>query len=277
MKWTVLVITGVDDMRIIIDECKTKPLQGKYKIFILDECHQLTVQAWNSLLKILEEPPYYVISIFCTTDPQKIIGTILSRVQRFNFQRISVEGIYNRLKYIINKENDEYIKNTGIQQILYTDDAIKYIARLAKGGMRDSITTLEKCLDYSYNLTMENVLKVTSGGVTEQTLLQLLKYMLNKDCKQALLYFNQIYMEGIDVSLFLKLYIEFLQNCTKYMITQTVNITSLSSITIQWLTDNMNFLNIIKTFLFDALSIKTNYSSEDLKIIVESWIIQECN
>lgn len=264
-------------MRIIIEECKTKPLQGKYKIFILDECHQLTVQAWNSLLKILEEPPYYVIFIFCTTDPQKILGTILSRVQRFNFQRISVDGIYNRLKYIVDNENVEYIKTNGIQKILYQPEALKYIARLAKGGMRDSITTLEKCLDYNYNLTMENVLKVTSGGVTEQTLLQLLQYMLNKDCNNALLHFNNIYMEGIDVTLFLKLYIEFLQNCSKYMITQTVNITSLSDITINWLNQNMSFINVIKTFLFDALNIRTNYSSEDLKIIVESWIIQECS
>lgn len=140
-------------MRAIQDECSRRPLDCKYKIFILDECHMLTQQAWNSALKILEEPPEYVIFLFATTDPQKIIQTIMSRVQRFNFKRISTQGIVSRLKYILAQENIT----------TYTDEAIQYIARLARGGMRDSITTLEKCLDYSNNLTLDVVLKVTSG------------------------------------------------------------------------------------------------------------------
>ena len=276
MKWTVQVITGVDDMRMIQEECRTKPLEGKYKIFILDEVHMLTVQAWNSMLKILEEPPSYVIFLFCTTDPQKIIGTILSRVQRFNFQRISIQGISNRLVYIIESENNE---RTLAEQPLITYDisAINYIARLAKGGMRDSITTLEKCLDYNINLSLENVLKVTSGGVTEETLLTFLQYMLNRDAKSSLIYFNRIYMTGVDVSLFIKLYIEFLENCTKYLLTQSTEITTLSNITINWLAQNLQFLEQIREFLLSCIKVKTNYSSEDLKIMLESWIIQECN
>lgn len=267
---------SVDDMRMVIEECKTKPIESKYKIFVLDECHMLTVQAWNSLLKILEEPPAYVIFLFCTTDPQKIIPTVLSRVQRFNFQRISVEGIYNRLKYIIDNENKEAQVKTGFQPILYQDEAIKYIARLAKGGMRDSITTLEKCLDYNYNLTIENVIKVTSGGVTEETMLQLTKYILNKDTKSALLYFNNIYMSGVDISLFLKLYIEFIQNCTKYLITGVSDITILSDITINWLGQVNQFFDKICYILDSSLEIRTNYSSEDLKIIIESWLVRVC-
>lgn len=105
------------------------------------------------MLKILEEPPEYVVFLFCTTDPQKIISTIMSRVQRFNFSRISTQGIINRLKHILQCENIT----------TYEDTAVEYIARLAKGGMRDSITTLEKCLDYNSNLTLDSVLKVTSG------------------------------------------------------------------------------------------------------------------
>lgn len=264
---------GVDDIRVIQEECRTKPLMGKYKIFILDEVHMLTVQAWNSMLKILEEPPEYVIFLFCTTDPQKIIATILSRVQRFNFQRISTEGIINRLKFIINCENNEHVE----EPITYEDEAISYIARLAKGGMRDSITTMEKCLDYDRNLTLQNVLKVTSGGITEQTMLQLLQYMLNRDCRSCLEYFNEIYMSGIDVSLFIKLYIEFLENCIKYLVTQDSNITTISQITINWLQENSNFLETIRIFLLSAIKIRYNYSVEDLKIMIESWIIQECN
>ena len=284
---------GVDDMRMIQEECKSKPLVGKYKIFILDECHSLTVQAWNSMLKILEEPPEFVVFMFCTTDPQKILATILSRVQRFNFSRISVQGIVNRLKYIINQENNDFFNDPNVSEeeynarqiaeaqgavyIDYEEEAIEYIARLAKGGMRDSITTLEKCLDYSKVLTLENVLKVTSGGVTEDTLRQFLQNMLNKDCKTTLLQFNDIYMSGVDVSLFLKLYIEFLENCVKFIITQSSVITTLSPITIQWLQQQTNFLQDIKRFLLSAINITKKYSSEDLKIMVESWVIQECS
>lgn len=228
----------------------------------------LTVQAWNAMLKILEEPPEYVIFLFCTTDPQKIIGTVLSRVQRFNFQRISVEGIFNRLKYILNQENIT----------TYEDNALHYIARLAKGGMRDSITTLEKCLDYNANLTLENVLKVTSGGITEQTLMQLTIHILNKDCKSALMLFNEIYMSGTDISLFIKLYIEFLDNCTKYLITFAPDITTLSNNSFSWLNQlaQNNGCDNFRNMLISFAEMRTNFNTEDLKIMVESWLIKIC-
>lgn len=218
------------------------------------------------MLKILEEPPEYVIFLFATTDPQKIPGTILSRVQRFNFSRISTEGIKNRLTYILNQEG-------------YTDYdplAVDYLARLAKGGMRDAITTMEKCLDYSPTLTQESVLKVTSGGVNESVLLDLLRKMLNNQSKESILAFNDIYMSGTDTSLFLKLYIEFLQDCVKYLITRYSNIVSLSQTTIEWLEDHPNALSGVRQLLIDAIRIKNEFSSEDLKILIESWIVQEC-
>lgn len=243
--------------------------------FISGNCHMLTVQAWNSLLKILEEPPSYAIFLFCTTDPQKIIGTVMSRVQRFNFQRISVEGIYNRLKYIIENENNER-KLANIQPIIYEDNALKYIARLAKGGMRDSITTLEKCLDYNENLTTQNVIKVTSGGVTENTLREFTQYIISNDPKSALMQFNQIYMGGIDVALFIKLYVEFVDNCVKYLITRTPDITTLSDETINWLSPLTNYVDYFRNLLMSVMEIRTTYNSEDLRIIVESWIIKVC-
>lgn len=243
--------------------------------FISGNCHMLTVQAWNSLLKILEEPPSYVIFLFCTTDPQKIIGTVMSRVQRFNFQRISVEGIYNRLKYIIENENKER-KLANIQPIIYEDNALKYIARLAKGGMRDSITTLEKCLDYNENLTTENVIKVTSGGVTENTLREFTQYVISNKPKEALLLFNEIYMSGIDVLLFIKLYIEFVDNCVKFLITRTPNITTLSDETINWLYPLTEYTDYFRNLLASVSEIRTTYNSEDLRIIVESWVIKVC-
>lgn len=282
---------GVDAMRNIQEECRTRPLQGKYKIFILDECHMITTAGWNSMLKILEEPPEYVIFIFCTTDPQKIIGTIMSRVQRFNFKRISTQGIVKRLKYIIEKENIDYFNDPNVSEeeynarqiaeaqgavyIDYEESAIQYIARLAKGGMRDAITTLEKCIDFSPILTIENVQKVTSGGVDEETLLKLCGLILFKDSKKALIMFNDLYLTGIDTSLFVKLYMEFLQNCIKYLITEDSNIVTISDNTIEFLKNNQCLDNLRNQFL-NLLHIRNNYSSEDLKILVESWIVEEC-
>lgn len=282
---------GVDAMRNIQEECRTRPLQGKYKIFILDECHMITTAGWNSMLKILEEPPEYVIFIFCTTDPQKIIGTIMSRVQRFNFKRISTQGIAKRLKYIIEKENIDYFNDPNVSEeeynarqiaeaqgavyIDYEESAIQYIARLAKGGMRDAITTLEKCIDFSPVLTIENVQKVTSGGVDEETLLKLCGLILFKDSKKALIMFNDLYLTGIDTSLFVKLYMEFLQNCIKYLITEDSNIVTISDNTIEFLKNNQCLDNLRNQFL-NLLHIRNNYSSEDLKILVESWIVEEC-
>lgn len=96
---------GVDDVRNIIQQARSKSLDSEYKVFIIDECHSISNAGWQAFLKIIEEPPARSIFIFCTTDPQKIPKTILSRVQRYDFQRISQEGIVDRLKYIIEQEN----------------------------------------------------------------------------------------------------------------------------------------------------------------------------
>ena len=250
--------------------------------FVTGNCHQFSTSAWNALLKILEEPPEYVIFLFCTTDPQKILGTILSRVQRFNFSRISIAGITARLKYIIENENNERAV-AGIDPIVYEDNAIDYIARLSQGGMRDSITTLEKCLDYSTTINLMNVINVTSGGVTEDVLLEMLSHILNNKCSEALLLFEKIYMSGVDVSMFLKLWTEYLQNCTKYVITQTAEITILSDITINRLDmalrpeSGINIIASVKQLLDSVFHIKSNYSTDDMRILIESWIIEVCN
>lgn len=267
---------GVDDVRNIIDDCKTRPLVGKYKTYVLDEVQVMSNAAWSAMLKILEEPPEYVVFIMCTTNPEKILNTILSRVQRFNFARISNEGIEGRLKYIVQNENIERI-NQGKQQIIIDQNAINYIARLAKGGMRDAVTTLEKCLDYSLNLSLDNVLEVTSGGLTENVLLELMTNILKKDCKSALLLFNKIYMSGVDVTLFLKMWTEYLQNCIKYLVTGMVTLTTLSDFTINELDSNPNIVDTLRVMLNSILQINNRYSTDDLKILVESWIIELCN
>ena len=124
---------GVDDIRVIIDDCRLKPIDSKYKIYIIDEVHMLSKGAFNALLKVLEEPPKHVIFILCTTDPQKIPKTVLSRLQKFEFKRMSVEDTVNRLQYILREEG---YKKADV-------NALHYIARLAEGGMRDAITLLD--------------------------------------------------------------------------------------------------------------------------------------
>lgn len=102
---------SVDDVRAIIQQAKTKSLDSEYKVFIIDECHSLSNTAWQAMLKLIEEPPAKSIFIFATTDPQKIPKTILSRVQRYDFQRLTMKGICDRLIHIIDKENEEYARH----------------------------------------------------------------------------------------------------------------------------------------------------------------------
>ena len=124
--------SGVDSVREIITQMRSYPLGSKYKVFIIDECHSLSQQSWQALLKTLEEQPAKTVTCLCTTNPEKIPATILSRVQTFQLSKISLEGIYNRLKYIIEQENNE---GAGIT---YKDDALLFIAKSQVGILLNS-------------------------------------------------------------------------------------------------------------------------------------------
>lgn len=189
---------GVDNIRNLIDNCKMKSLDGTYKVFIIDEVHMLSIGAFNALLKILEEPPKGTIFILCTTDPQKIPATILSRVQRFDFKRIPTQRIMNRLRYIIEKENQ-----TRTEQIEYTDEALQYIAQLAEGGMRDAITKLDTVLGFTQNITSEAVIKCL-GLTSTQFILEILDNIIAKEPKNILGAIDTIFLQGKDLKLFIK-------------------------------------------------------------------------
>lgn len=189
---------GVDNIRNLIDNCKMKSLDGTYKVFIIDEVHMLSIGAFNALLKILEEPPKGTIFILCTTDPQKIPATILSRVQRFDFKRIPTQRIMNRLTYIIEKENQ-----TRTEQIEYTDEALQYVAHLAEGGMRDAITKLDTVLGFTQNITSEAVIKCL-GLTSTQFILEILDNIIAKEPKNILGAIDTIFLEGKDLKLFIK-------------------------------------------------------------------------
>ena len=127
----------MDNIREIREEVKYPPTQGKYKVYIIDEVHMLSAAAFNALLKTLEEPPAHVIFILATTDPQKVPATILSRVQRFDFRRITTETIAQTLM--------GYLKEEGQQA---TPEAVRYVAHLGDGSMRDSLSILDQCLAF---------------------------------------------------------------------------------------------------------------------------------
>ena len=279
---------SVEDVRRIIADSKFKSLSSKYKIYIIDECHSLSNAAWQAMLKLLEEPPKSTVFIFCTTDPQKIPETILSRVQRYNFQRISKEGIINRLKYIIKEENLEvhttmgdldtlsdpiWAEKAGLSLIEYEEEALDYIAKQARGGMRDAITTLDKCLAYSKKLTLNNVVKVLSAGVTPYDLSDFTQALLIRDVKSALKKLDDFFMSGIDMSLLVNSYFEFLLNLQKYLVLGNQDISNLPNDILSRY--NASQATSVRNYIQKLYSV-INAPKMDVKSLLEAWVIERC-
>lgn len=184
---------GVDDIRNIRDEIKYPPTKGKYKIYIIDEVHMLSIGAFNALLKTLEEPPSYIIFILATTDPQKIPITILSRCQRFDFKRITIKDMVNAIK--------ENIKNENIQ---IDDDALEYIALIADGAMRDALSILEQCNSFYYNqnITLEDVLEIL-GAVDNKVFFRFTEALINFNSLECINIIDEIIINGRDINQFI--------------------------------------------------------------------------
>lgn len=217
---------GVDNIREIIDNAKRKSLDSEYKIYIIDECHMLSTGAWNAMLKLLEEPPKSTIFIMCTTDPQKIPATILSRVQRYDFSKISLDKIVDRLKYIMREEGlelfaDETMLSYGdTPDYTYEDEAVEYIAKLAEGGMRDAITMLDKCLSLTTELTVESVVKAL-GTVDYNTHFELLNCLVSRGSRVAIQVVENVYNSGKDIKQFLKQFQFFVLDVCKFHLFQS--------------------------------------------------------
>lgn len=239
---------GVEQVRKIIDEAKYKSLDSTYKIYILDEVHMLSTGAWNAMLKLLEEPPAKTIFIMCTTDPQKIPATILSRVQRFDFQRIPTKFILERLGYILDEENkeDEIFTNVDL-------DALHYIAKLANGGMRDAITMLDKCIAYSSELTMQNV--VSALGVVDYVeYFKLFNLSYLKEQADMIEQIESVFMAGKDLKLFVKGYFMFLVDIEAYNITKNSEIVQIPT-------------NFLEDFAKEWNVDKLRFAHESMKVI----------
>ena len=216
---------GVDNVRNIIQNAKERSLDGKYKIFIIDEAHAITIQAWNAFLKCIEEPPKYTIFIFCTTDPQKIPNTILNRTMRFNFSRVSPNFICNRLIYICEKEG-------------YTNynESCDFISKIANGGVRDAIALLEKCVGYSNDLSIDNVVNAL-GTFNYQMFFDLTDAIIEKREDVIIKIIDKCFIEGRDLKTFITQYLEFVLDLNKYCIFHSLSMTKIPSSMI----DNVNY------------------------------------
>lgn len=181
---------GVDNIREIREEVAYRPTEGKYKVYIIDEVHMLSIGAFNALLKTLEEPPEYVIFILATTEAHKIPVTILSRCQRYDFKRISLDTITNRLSELVEKEGLDV-----------EEKALRYVARMADGSMRDALSLLDQCIAFyiGQRLTYEHVLQVL-GAVDADVLGTFLRTIVNRDVKGAMDSIESLIMEGRELT-----------------------------------------------------------------------------
>ncbi|MGN1279721.1 MAG: DNA polymerase III subunit gamma/tau, partial [Limosilactobacillus sp.] len=196
---------GVEEIRDIRDKAKYAPTQADYKVYIIDEVHMLSTGAFNALLKTLEEPPANVIFILATTEPHKIPLTIISRVQRFDFHRISAQDAFDRMKYILDQK-----------KVDYEEKALWVIANAAEGGMRDALSILDQVLSFSDNeVKLDDALLVT-GSVTKQLLKKYFLELAHHESAQALDTMKDILGEGKDGQRFIEDLISFIRDVLLY-------------------------------------------------------------
>ncbi len=263
--------TGIDDIRELIENSKYSPTSAKYKIFIIDEVHMLSKQAFNGLLKTLEEPPPSLKFILATTEVRKIPVTILSRCQRFDLKRVSIDKLCSHLKNISDKEAGKI-----------SEDAIKLIARTSEGSVRDAISLLDRAL-ISQSISKDNLIGETNvremlGLADRSKIISLFKEVLSGKEKEALQYLRELINDGIDAKNFLNDILEVL-----YLFSRRINLGSIekdmttSEAEVQMVHDYSKNIDMQDIGLFWQLTIKT---IDDLRIVgnenltLEMYIMQ---
>ena len=199
--------TGVENIREIIDRARFAPTQARWKVYVIDECHMLSTAASNALLKTIEEPPKRVVFILATTNPERVINTIQSRCQKFDFKRISSNTIFHNLSAIADKES-----------IKFEDQALKLIAKRSNGGMRDAQSLLDQLSLLPNGVTTKNVQNLL-GEVSENDLTNLVNALINNDSESLLISCNDLYDEGNEPH---EILVGFL-NITRDLLLKTVN------------------------------------------------------
>lgn len=209
---------GVDEVRDLIEKVKYAPISGKYKVYIIDEVHMMSTGAFNALLKTLEEPPEHVLFILATTEPHKILPTIISRCQRFDFTKIPDVEIQSIIREVIAKEN-----------VTCDDETIRLISSLADGGMRDALSILDQCIAYAGNSINIAIINEIYGITTVTEKIKLLQYVKDKDIKSLLAQIHVFLNNGIDVKRLCINLMEILKESIIYQLTASSElITTLS-------------------------------------------------
>lgn len=261
---------GVDNIREIVDEVSYSPAEGKYKVYIIDEVHMLSIGAFNALLKTLEEPPEYVIFILATTEVHKIPITILSRCQRYDFKRIDIDTIAGRLSELMEKE-----------QIQVDSKALRYIAKTADGSLRDALSLLDQCIAFHFGkeLTYDMVLDVL-GAVDNEVFSRLLRYMLEQDVLSCISLLEEIVMQGRELTQFVSDYTWYLRNLLLVKSCDDAeDVLDVSSDHLKLLKEEADMVeqNTIMRFIriFSELSGQIRYASAK-RVMIEMTMIKAC-
>ncbi len=261
---------GVENIRQIREEVTYSPTEGKYKVYIIDEVHMLSIGAFNALLKTLEEPPSYVIFILATTESHKIPITILSRCQRYDFRRISIDTIAARLMELMEAEKVEV-----------EDKAIRYVAKAADGSMRDALSLLDQCIAFylGQKLTYDNVLEVL-GAVDTEIFSRLLRNVLKEDVAGAIRLLEELVIEGRELGQFVIDFTWYLRNlllikgCDEMEEILDVSAENLALLKEEAeLVDAEVLMRYIR--IFSELSNQVKYSSQK-RILIEIALIKLC-
>ena len=261
---------GVDNIREIVEEVSYSPAEGRFKVYIIDEVHMLSIGAFNALLKTLEEPPSYVIFILATTEVHKIPITILSRCQRYDFRRISIETIVERLRELMDRE-----------QVQVEDKALRYIAKTADGSMRDALSLLDQCIAFHFGqeLTYDKALDVL-GAVDTEVFSRLLRHVLEKDVAGCIGLLEEIVMQGRELVQFVADFTWYLRNLLLLQSSDDIeDIIDVSSENLLRLKEESGMLEPDRLMryirIFSELSGQIKYAPQK-RILIEIALIKLC-
>lgn len=243
---------GVDNVKSIVSSAQERSLDSEYKIYIIDEAHMITTAGWNAFLKCIEEPPQYTIFIFCTTDVQKVPETITNRVQRFNLTKLSLAEIGHRLEHILSTE-------IGVDVNYYDfSESLEYIAKISNGSMRQAISYMEKCWDYSKEFTINDVFEVL-GNYPLTLFFDLTNMLIDKDSASIVRLVDSVYNKGQDLRLFIDNYLTFVLDLSKYCLFKDLLCTQIPRSyldEVNYVTDNGNQVKYFVSLQDKILSIK---------------------
>lgn len=204
---------GVEEVRNLIEKVKYAPIEGKYKVYIIDEVHMMSTGAFNALLKTIEEPPEHVIFIFATTEPHKVLPTIISRCQRFDFNKVSITDMVERLDYVLDQEH-----------IHMEPEAVRLVATLSEGGMRDALSILDQCIAYAQDDITVNDVNTIYGITTPAEKGTLLSHVLNQDYAELTQQIETLSEQGTDIRRLTADLVDMLKDSLVYTYTEDVSL-----------------------------------------------------